>query len=123
MPQHGEGTSYPQQHTVMSKQGIKHPNPRGQNIIQFIKDQNTKGQENFLMLDANEEIGKTTQGITAILSECSLTDLLRYKHPRLLSPVTYNRGSKKKIICWASLTVAKSWKTQESYNILQKFTG
>ena len=36
MPQHGDGTTYHQQHMLMSKQGIKSPNPRGQFVTDII---------------------------------------------------------------------------------------
>lgn len=61
-----------------------------------MNDQQAKGRENLLMLDASEEIGTTSQSIAVILSEFSLIDnLMQFKHPSLQSPVTYNRGSKK----------------------------
>ena len=97
MPQHGDGSTYHQQHMLMSRQGIKSPNPRGQfvpDIIIFINEQQRKDREIILMMDANEEIGINSKGIATLLSECSLTDLLQHRHPTLQIPVTYNRGTK-----------------------------
>ena len=46
-------------------------------------------------MDANEEIGINSKGIAALLSECSLTDLIQHRHPSTLqSPVAYKRGTK-----------------------------
>ena len=47
-------------------------------IIIFIKKQQGKGREKFLMINANEEIGINSKGIATLLSECSLTDLLQH---------------------------------------------
>ena len=72
MPHHGEGTSYHQKHMAMSKKGLQNPNPRTQfvrDIIQFIQALQQDNKEILLMLDANEEIGSSSSGISMILSE------------------------------------------------------
>ena len=59
MPQHGEGTTYHQEHMIMSKTGNTNPNPRKQfilDMIKFIQDHQGRGREILLMLDANEEV-------------------------------------------------------------------
>ena len=59
MPQHGEGTTYHQEHMIMSKAGNINPNPRKQfilDMIKFIQDHQGRGREILLMLDANEEV-------------------------------------------------------------------
>ena len=97
MPQHGEGTTYHQEHMIMSKTGNINPNPRKQfilDMIKFIQDHQGRGREILLVLDANKEVGKKSQGITALVQECSLYDILATSHPDQQTPVTFDRGSK-----------------------------
>ena len=61
MPQHGEGTTYHQEHMITSKTGNTNPNPRKHfilDMIKFIQDHQGRGREILLMLDANEEVVK-----------------------------------------------------------------
>ena len=81
----------------MSTQGCINPNPFRQyilDIIKFVQDSHLKGYEILLMMDANEELGQSSQGTEAILSECGLSNLLKGLHPEEEEPVTYDRGSK-----------------------------
>ena len=97
MPQHGEGTTYHQKHMNMSKTGNINPNPRKQftlDMIMFIQDHQGRGREILLILDANEEVGKKSQCITALVQECPLYDILATSHPEKQMPVTFDRGSK-----------------------------
>jgi len=97
MPQHGEGTTYHQEHMIMSKTENTNSNPRKQfilDMIKFIQDHQGRGREILLVLNANKEVGKKSQGITALVQECSLYDILATSHPDQQTPVTFNRGSK-----------------------------
>ena len=61
----------------------------------FIQDHQDRGREMLLMLDANEEIGTKSQGITALVQECSLVyNILSIAHPDSQTPITFDRGSK-----------------------------
>ena len=63
-------------------------------FVQFIQALQQDNKEILLMLDANEEIGSTSLGISTILNKCSIIDILRHWHQEIRSPVTYNRGTK-----------------------------
>jgi len=90
--------AYHQEHMIMSKNSKENPNPRKQFIIDiilvFIQSHQEMGREMLPMLDANEEMGSASKGITSIAHECSLCDLLATIHPDKPQPVTFNRGSK-----------------------------
>ena len=61
------------QHAAMS------PNPRKQFIFDLTKYIKAKQKQNhniILNLDANEVIGEESQGITKLIRECGLTNLL-----------------------------------------------
>ena len=97
MPQLWEGTTYHQEHMIMSKTGYINPNPRKQfilDMIKFIQDHQGREREILLMLNANEEVGKKSQGIMALVQECLLNDILATYHPDKQKPVTFDRGSK-----------------------------
>jgi Reverse transcriptase (RNA-dependent DNA polymerase) len=97
MPQRGEGTAFHQEYMMLSKAGHKKPDPRGQfitDLTNFITSHQAKGREILLMLDANEALGDTAKGLASILLECSLYNLMTVKHPNLIPPATYARGSK-----------------------------
>ena len=104
MPQHGDGTTYHQEHMMLSKKGHPSPNPRAQliaNMIQFIQSHQSKGWEILLMIDANEAVDNSSQGIASVMCACALYNIMQDTHPEIELLVTYNRGTK--TICWKKI--------------------
>jgi len=97
MPQHSDCTTYHQEHMMLSKKGHPSPNPRAQfiaDMIQFIQSHQSKGREILLMIDANEAVGDSSQGIDSVMCACALYNIMQATHPEIELPVTYNRGTK-----------------------------
>ena len=97
MPQHGNGITYHQEHMMLSKKDHPSPNPRAQfiaDMIQFIQSHQSKGWEILLMINANEAVGDSSQGIASVMCACALYNIMQATHPEIELPVTYNRSTK-----------------------------
>jgi hypothetical protein len=86
------------QWTLLREQGIPNPNP----IEEFYKDlkqqlHKWKQQtyEIILMIDANENIGSKTSGLTEIVVQLNMADMITLHHGTDNEPNTHLRGSKR----------------------------
>ena len=68
MPQeHVDGTTYHQEHMMLSKKGYISPTTREPSSLQiFIQSHQSKGCEIILMIDANEAVDDSSQGIALL---------------------------------------------------------
>jgi hypothetical protein len=64
---------------MRDRQSRQSPHPRKQfikDLITFINDKRSVNHDIMLNLDANENLGKEMQGISKLMRECGLVDLL-----------------------------------------------
>jgi exonuclease III len=94
----GINTNWMQQWLLLRKQGIQNPDP----ITEFYNDLRTLLQrwqrqeyEIVLMIDANETIGTKSRGITEIMVQLNMADLITLHHGIANEPNTHLRGSKR----------------------------
>jgi hypothetical protein len=94
----GSNTNWMHQWTLLREQGIPNPNP----IEEFYKDlkqqlHKWKQQtyEIILMIDANENIGSKTSGLTEIVVQLNMADMITLHHGTDNEPNTHLRGSKR----------------------------
>jgi hypothetical protein len=99
-PTHAQGitTNWMQQWLLLRQKGISNPDP----IAEFYKDLNKQLQhwigleyEIILMIDANKTLGDNTRGITEIMVNNNMADLVALHHGTSNEPNTYLRGSKR----------------------------
>jgi hypothetical protein len=98
-----DSSAWTQQRIFMrDRQSKTSPDPRKQFVIDLIKFINAKqasDHEIILNLDANEVLGKESQGIAKIMRECDMVDLLdkqELEHEHQLKD-TYRRGTNRRI--------------------------
>jgi hypothetical protein len=94
-----DSSAWNQQKIFMrDRQSKTSPDPRKQFVtdpIQFINAKQASDHEIILNLDANEVLGKESQGIAKIMRECDMVDLLdkqELEHEDQLKD-TYQRGT------------------------------
>jgi hypothetical protein len=93
----GPNTTWTQQ-WILLRENIKNPDP----IKEFCKDLNESlrkwresKHEIILFIDANEEIGREPGGISKVIADNGLFDILANQHNAEKYPPTYARGSKR----------------------------
>ena len=76
----GDTSAWTQEKIFMrDRQSRQSPHPRRQfikDLITFINDKRSVNHDIMLNLDANEILGEETQGISKLMRECGLVDLL-----------------------------------------------
>jgi ribonuclease HI len=94
----GISTNWMQQWLLLRQRGNPSPDP----ISEFYKDLGlqikqwiSQGYELILMIDANESIGTRTKGLTEIMVQYNLSDLISIHHGTTGEPNTHLRGSKR----------------------------
>ena len=99
----GDGSAWTQEKIYMrAKQEKTSPNPRRQfilDMITFVRNKKKLGHDIILSLDANEVIGEETSGISKLIHDCGLYDLLDI--PELDAEAqlqeTFRRGNNRRI--------------------------
>jgi hypothetical protein len=99
----GDTSIWNQEKILMrDRQSRQSPHPRKQSIKDLITSINDKRGVNhdiMLNLDANETLGKEMQGISKLIRECGLVDLLDMPGIRPVKQLqdTYRRGTNRRI--------------------------
>jgi len=91
-------TAYAQQHYMMALENIQNSDPRKlfiEDLTKAIKQWKTDTDEIIIVMDANEQIGRSTAGLTSLMRECKLVDLFHHHHGIQPYFPTYERGSRR----------------------------
>ena len=91
----GDFTAYSQQVSILRRRGHHNTNPRQHFITDLIACLAVYKRERadiIVMGDFNESIGSTSNGMTQVVHECSLTDVQAYIHGLECEQATYARG-------------------------------
>jgi ribonuclease HI len=97
-PAQGITTNWMQQWILLRQKGIQNPDPIGEfykDLDKQLQQWSNLGYEILLMIDANETLGEKNKGITEIMLNHNMADLVALHHGIGNEPNTYLRGSKR----------------------------
>ena len=106
----GTATAAAQQHCLLLQNGDSITNPRKafrRDLIAFLKQLASDGDEILLLGDFNEPLGSEADGMTLIAAELNLLDLFA-SHNSSTMPATYARGSSRLDYALATAKVVAS---------------
>lgn len=106
----GYKTAYAQQWAVARMAGDQAPEPREKTIRDLTKaiQQWQQTQDIILLIEANEQIEQRHSGISKLITECSLTDIIATRHQQASNTATYTRGTRRIDIILVSATIAQA---------------
>jgi hypothetical protein len=99
----GDNSAWNQENIFMrDRKSRQSPHPRKQfikDLIEFINEKRSANHDIMLNLNANEILGEETQGISKLMRECGLVDLLDIPGmgPEGQLQNTYRRGTSRRI--------------------------
>jgi hypothetical protein len=94
-PARGTTTAAAQQHSLLLQTQDLVRSPRvafRRDLMRYIKQCQSSGQEILLTGDFNESICQDPDGMRKLMDECQLVDIMKYRHPGQQLPNTYARG-------------------------------
>ena len=94
----GIETAFGQQHDMLSMEGFTYPQPHCQfneDLMTYVKSLQSELDEIMILMDANEQLGTSTQGLTYLMRECKLVDLFHQNHGVCPAFTTYGNGNRR----------------------------
>lgn len=94
----GPETAYRQQELLLALEGIVNPDPRKQfitDLTKCVKEWQSPVDDVLISMDANEQLGDSTKGLTYLMRECQLIDIFHHHHGVYPDFETFDLGSKR----------------------------